>query len=744
MNNFGMAMSSTSTSISLPPPLAPLALPPLDEARMGPVVVDQVVAEGEMDAFADERSWFSTRVEEVLMKLRKVLLVTGGSTLDDQGVFLVVASARSLQEMLQRLREATVEEQLFRGLLTDEEWREIVESDEALASQDVSRLRKARLRRQWRLLSGMQRAAVDLTVQDSVEVEEETRLVSECMKMMQDVLTKVGMNPRGTMRRKPKAAKQVEEETRQNDVVEEVQQRPQRRREREKTPMASAVTPTPPKRVQKKQKTRVAENEQSREEEVQNEAVPDAAPVEVNNQLLDLLAEASMSVNVVVDLLRGYYESEKQLTIRIGDIEPPSCSLADPSLLTLNEELASSCLDEQHEEKTEQLEQWGQLLKVWRLCRRALVIVAVFQRLNQTKNRGRTRIQDRFDDALKRLKCSKVIHYHHALVYEKIGLFLLRYPRFMFQLRLVHLDEWSAVMDQLEKASLVDWTTPPEYNNGAIIIGSTDNNNAGPCYVCSHGRERGSSVWQCSDCSRDFHESCAGYPEKSLHGEIQLKEGVTLKVSLYCAQCLENLEFQHTYVTRKVAEMIAIARFFNDPSCCFQLEPVPGDGYCLFGILEGFARQYLGFTGSSDQFCRALAKAALDSFESTMAEIMGQNVVMIDVNNNVELSRAHDFIDEAEQASVDAFKSLCRGSVRGAKSRVKGGLWEKIEAQHVLRGYAEFMFPAQVVVRSYQASDKGTFGESGQYGSPPGGGGRELFLLHWNTGKHYDLMLRRG
>lgn len=82
-------------------------------------------------------------------------------------------------------------------------------------------------------------------------------------------------------------------------------------------------------------------------------------------------------------------------------------------------------------------------------------------------------------------------------------------------------------------------------------------------------------------------------------------------------------------------------------------------------------------------------------------------------------------------------------SKRGAKSRVKGGLWEKIEAQHVLRGYADFMFPSQVVVRSYQASDKGTFGESGQYGSHAGGGGRELFLLHWNTGKHYDLMLRR-
>lgn len=129
-----------------------------------------------------------------------------------------------------------------------------------------------------------------------------------------------------------------------------------------------------------------------------------------------------------------------------------------------------------------------------------------------------------------------------------------------------------------------------------------------------------SREWQCSDCSRDFHESCAGYPEKSLHGEIQLKEGVTLKVSLYCAQCLENLEFQHTYVTRKVAKMVAIARFFNDPACRFQLEPVPGDGYCLFGILEGFARDHLGFTGSSDQFCRAL-----DSFESFMAEIMGQS-----------------------------------------------------------------------------------------------------------------------
>lgn len=716
MDNFETATSSSFVSFVglVPPPLPQLLEDPRGVADQVEQPLELVgVAEG--DVFAEEKSWFVTRVEEVLTKLRKVLHVTGDSGLDEPDVFHQVVHASSLEQMFLLLQQATSERasQLFHDLLTNDEWKELVESDDALTSQDVIKLRKARLKRQWRLLSGMQQTAVDLTVQDTVGIEEETRLVSECMQMMQNVLTKVGMNPRGTMRR-PKAKKIVEavaqpaeQEIEHEDVQEH--QRPQRRREREKSPPKEASP-----RVVKKRKAKPKEVSESEEGEA---GVQEAEVVE-NSALTKLLVQAYESVEAVSKMLREYYANNQHLTIDVKGIEPPCSSLAEPSVLASNEKLAIRCLDEEDGE-SHQLEEWAHLFKFWRLCRRALVIVAVFKRLNQSKSRGGTLIQNRFDDAIRRLKCSKPIQYRQALVYQKIGQFLLRFPRFMFQLRLVQLDEWSSVIEQLEEAAargvLVDWADNPEYVSRESSSEHAEANHRS-CYVCSQGEERG-NVWSCYECRKGFHELCGQYPENSLHGEIHLPGGVKLEPRVYCVRCLERVELQQADVVRRVAEIVAIGRFFNAPECRFRLEPVPGDGYCLFGILERFARQYLGFTGSSDQFCKTLAKVALESFEKARAEIGG-------------------LVDEEEEASMDAFKSLANGNVRGAKGRVKGGLWERMEAQHILRGYTDFLYRGQVIVHSYQATNDGRVGESGTYGTH----GRELFVLHWSN-RHYDGIL---
>jgi hypothetical protein len=657
----------------------------------------------------EEKAWFSARLREVLTKLKAVLAVTGGSPLDQSRVFERAAACASVEALFAVLDDVVAK--MFRGMFDEAEWRELMNSQAAMASQREAHLRTLRLRRQRSLLAAAQKTAVEFTVHDGAE---QSTLVSECMQMMQNLIARVGMNPRGTLRRSTAGKKTSEEEPAVR----------QKKRER------AAVPASPKEKPKKKQAKEPSEDEEDDDEEEEEEGnmEEEVRQVEVAHEEAEdeeeeevdaadvgdaLLRRLSDSAETVTEMWRKYRSSGGSLSVAIGAVEPPDRSWAEPTVLELQRDTVARLMEEGDDADITPLEQWSSLIRFWRLAKRAFVIVAIFRRLESTQSRGNTRLLARYEKLVKGLNCSSnAVRYRQATSYRRIGQCLLEYPRLLYQLHLTTLQEWSGAIGLLEgklAASRV-WKEPPRDDS------SSEEEEV--CCVCRLS-DRG-AVWSCSECKKEFHELCAGYEEGQLRDNVPLEgrsAGVVLRVRSYCGVCLNALGKKPSEIARTVAEITTVAQFFNAPECPFALELVAGDGYCLVGILERFARARLGLIDSSDKFCNSLAEAALQSFEAAAAEI------------------PEGLLDEAEKKSVAAFKEISR--TRGAAKRVKAGLWQLMEAQHLLRGYAEFLFPGQVVVRSFQATDDGRFGESARYGTS----GIELSVLQWNTAPHYDAMV---
>ncbi len=92
---------------------------------------------------------------------------------------------------------------------------------------------------------------------------------------------------------------------------------------------------------------------------------------------------------------------------------------------------------------------------------------------------------------------------------------------------------------------------------------------------------------------------CVGYPDGSLKEHTLLshiakgRSGVeninAFPMDLYCNKCVVDPD----KIVSAIAEQELVAQFLNDPTNNFRLERVPGDGYCIFRILEDFAKQHL-------------------------------------------------------------------------------------------------------------------------------------------------------
>ena len=148
----------------------------------------------------------------------------------------------------------------------------------------------------------------------------------------------------------------------------------------------------------------------------------------------------------------------------------------------------------------------------------------------------------------------------------------------------------------------------------------------------------------------------------------------------------------------------------------FVLEEVVGDGYCIAGILERFAREQLEYKKKSNAFCGTLAEAALKSVKRVQSEL-GE--------------------DGVERSVVDALKRLQK--TRSRVNLIKSGLWQEIEVQHLLFGFISMFCDAKVTV--YGVSKFGwVIRQDGSYGN----GEKELHVLQWKMREHYDRLLKIG
>jgi hypothetical protein len=140
------------------------------------------------------------------------------------------------------------------------------------------------------------------------------------------------------------------------------------------------------------------------------------------------------------------------------------------------------------------------------------------------------------------------------------------------------------------------------------------------CVTCKMFRP-GFELWQCSVCDQFFHKLCMGYIHGTVCANVVVPDGIELETEVFCSNCLFDKELD---VMKAIAEVKAVGHFLNAPDCAFKLEKIVEDRYCCFRVLESVARKLLGWKGKQAEFCKKVAKAAVESAEAAMKEIGGE------------------------------------------------------------------------------------------------------------------------
>ena len=201
-----------------------------------------------------------------------------------------------------------------------------------------------------------------------------------------------------------------------------------------------------------------------------------------------------------------------------------------------------------------------------------------------------------------------------------------------------------------------------------------------------------------------------------------------------------------------VREIRAVAEWLNAPECPYVLQKVPEDGVCLFRMLYDFTRECCrdglvrlvearkqqtagggrkekkknnDDTDNLGSFCKILAAGAVVSTERLQKEL-GKRAV--------------------EQSSRKALKRLAASD--DPVALLQEGLWDELEAQHVLRAFVEMMRDegdVVVVVRLFQMSvtldGRDVVRQSEVHGDEEGANGNvpTLVAFKWNGLPHFDV-----
>lgn len=626
-------------------------------------------------------------------------------------------------------------EGIFRSLFSDDEWSEFEACSRNITERNEAQIRTERLRRQKAQLEKCAQLVIDLTIRDEDVQEEQATLAAESLEVMQSFLKAAGL----TGRLRPTLKVMVVRPTSDSESSkEEEQEKPERpkRTGQKKRPERQEEAET--EKAQRKKKTKVVEEEQQEEESVseaeeEQDAAMDTDMLEEIEKKLVLAAEDATMLREQLGLIHvGSIHN-----LRFHNVAPPDISLAseekgaalvrEPNLLKgiLEQEVT---VNVQHD--NDLIEKLGKLLSWWKVVRQALALAGIFAHLKNgggKRRRGRGKLmKQRFEEVV------SSISYTQAKKYARIGELVCAFPQLLYQTQFVLVVQWMTMVKLadgtarafvdlfpklLNEEQVAFWQVDPPESDAEVPL---------LCKVCS-SRDRG-HTWTCDGCGFQFHNVCAGYPpgkeplsrrfllSRPTRGRAKVPPVTEFVTVLYCADCLDKNDADMNAIVKSVSEKRAVADFLNQNDCPFSLERVPGDGYCIFRILEDFAKARLGMSWSSETFCKKLAESAIKSIEE---------------------ARKQTGDDSLDGETITVFRKLARET--GRVGMLKRGLWRDLETQHVLNGYVS-LFERRVRVHTYQ-NDKGKLKETGVYSGGGEGNIQELHVQHWAVSEHYDELV---
>jgi hypothetical protein len=501
--------------------------------------------------------------------------------------------------------------------------------------------------------------------------------------------------------------------------------------------------------VEGKEKQSAVEGEQQlqqQQQEVEEGEGDDEMEVEKFDLGL-LLANAKLDFNVVTNMLKERDQHSGGLVLKVANIKlpDPNCASAKSGDVLLSDaEQLSQCLNDDGGVDKDCLvvEQWGTLLKWWRVVNRAFAVAGIFASLRARKKVNGETLRSRYIEAVKHLEQrEKVYSYSQAAIYDRLGQFLLAYPCFVYQLQLVMLKDWFQVVGEddeklikclenhlkAEEDDGVFWKQPllqieePQKEGSAVAAAAAADPSHDMCVVCKTFRPGFEVLWQCSGCDvAFFHEMCVGYDDGTICADIVLPNGIELETLVYCKDCLIGRDLTVDDVAKAISEVKSIGEFLKAPGRAFNLEKIKEDGYCCFRILENVARKSLGWRKNANDFCREVAKFAVKSAEATAREIGGEAL---------------------ESDTLRELKGLARQA--NPVDSLHNGLWKRLEVQHILNGFVELFKEKNVVVHVYQAGGSdGEVRNSETYGTNVVGS-VEVNVLLWSMTEHFDCLVKK-
>lgn len=743
------------------------------QKRVGDHDSQGIVARRQGSALLDaERAWFTRRVTDMLHRTRRVLLVFHGAGLEDEERFQELCRSSNLDELCDGLGVAVRE--VFQSLFDEEEWSELERSSRNIAEGSEALIRTERLKRQKAWLEQGAGVVMDLTHINEEAQKEQDELVTENMRAVESFLGGVGLKDgRASLKKNVvviplrqnessiEGDGEVEVGEQQADEV--LYEEPSTLRTTRKRVIADAPKRREVSAEETPQKRRKGV-EQEEDEEVQldpssevlgtpddcepDTALSDAAALKEFNSKLEAAKEEVRELKVLLS-------AEGTRMLRFMNVPPPDVSLASAAQgermvedgKMFREALSVQDLPNPDNHDNRVIKKLGALLNWWCTVRQGLVFAGVLAHLKKTKRRGGRGIKSRFETTVEKL-LDRAVSYEQASRYARVGLLVRSFPQLLYQTQLCCSTGWLATISLRDGTSgaLVDlfallcedqeyWSQPIEAVGPieaieAAAAPNKDGDDQDQCKYCALS-DRG-LTWRCKGCGLLFHELCAGYPDDGtvcdmilLRSPTRGRSGVpcvtAFEPKLYCAECLVDIESDVPTVLARIEELSAVANFLNANDCPFVLERVPGDGYCIFRILEDFARGKLGMTWSQNVFCKNVAEAAIASIEATRIEI---NDATFDTEAYV------------------AFRKLARES--GRAGLLRSGLWKKLEVQHVLVGYSQ-IFKGRVRVLTYQ-NNQGEIKQNGLYfveDDENEADIQELNVVHWSGLDHYDELVIR-
>lgn len=143
------------------------------------------------------------------------------------------------------------------------------------------------------------------------------------------------------------------------------------------------------------------------------------------------------------DVARVVQELASKDLITFESLSPPDPSIAESTKNVDNQEgLLLHFLSKEDRRRSSSSEVLGTVEKWWRVVERAFGIAGIFS--NWLPLGSEVHVEQRYEAAVRPLKerGERVYGYRHAFSYNKLGRLLLRYPRLLYQLRLVSITEW--------------------------------------------------------------------------------------------------------------------------------------------------------------------------------------------------------------------------------------------------------------------------------------------------------------